>query len=432
MDQLSVSSMFIKAHITNLVKFLDPKTILYVCIVVLVTLWIYWLFCVPFVWIKYLDDVSYSKVSKREDFCRNNNKRDAINRIRKAKKNSSNEMPPPFPNGWYAILESSKVRPGEAKFVACLGEKLVVYRTQKHKVFVLDAYCPHLGANLGVGGRVVGDNIECPFHQWSFRGEDGSCNNIPYSTSIPRGTNVKKWISQEVNDFIFIWYHAESTDPWELPVTMEIQEKNISYHGRNEFYINCHIQEIPENGADMAHFSAIHSESFLAGSLAPSKSLLGQFGCHKWNARWLPGTGEEKHVAEITLTHSLQIIRKVHCFLMNVSVKQIGPSFVYLKMNSSTFGQIQVLQTITPIEPLLQKVVHRFYGPRWLGPLLKVLIYGESVMFERDINMWNHKVFRRNPILAKEDSSIKQFRMWYSQFYTSSSKQFSQVTNDDW
>ncbi|XP_034661361.1 cholesterol 7-desaturase isoform X2 [Drosophila subobscura] len=430
MDHLSVYSMFIKAHITNLVKLLDPKTILYVCMVVLVTLWIYWLFCVPFVWIKYLDDVSYSKVSKREDFCRNNNKRDAINRIRKAKKNSSNEMPPPFPNGWYAILESSKVRPGEAKFVACLGEKLVVYRTQKHKVFILDAYCPHLGANLGVGGRVVGDNIECPFHQWSFRGEDGSCNNIPYSTSIPRGTNVKKWISQEVNDFIFIWYHAESTDPWELPVTMEIQEKKTSYHGRNEFYINCHIQEIPENGADMAHFSAIHSESFLAGSLAPSKSLLGLFGCHKWNARWLPGTGEEKHVAEITLTHSLQIIRKVHCFLMNVFVKQIGPSFVYLKMNSSTFGQIQVLQTITPIEPLLQKVVHRFYGPRWLGPLLKVLICAES--FERDINMWNHKVFRRNPILAKEDSSIKQFRMWYSQFYTSSSKQFSEVSNDGW
>ncbi|XP_033245607.1 cholesterol 7-desaturase isoform X5 [Drosophila miranda] len=111
---------------------------------------------------------------------------------------------------------------------------------------------------------------------------------------------------------------------------------------------------------------------------------------------------------------------------------KIGPSYVYLTMNSSTFGQIQILQTITPIEPLLQKVVHRFYGPRWLGPLLKVFIYGESIMFERDINMWNHKVFRRNPILAKEDTSIKQFRVWYSQFYTSNSKQFSDVGNVDW
>ncbi|XP_033245602.1 cholesterol 7-desaturase isoform X1 [Drosophila miranda] len=431
MEQISVCSMFLKTQVIYLVKCLDPKSILYVCIIVLVTLWFYWLFFVPFVWKKYLDNVSYFKVSLTEGFCRNDQKRDAINRIRKAKKNSSNEMPPPFPNGWYGILESSKLQPGDAKFIACLGEKLVVYRTHEHNVFILDAYCPHLGANLGIGGRVVGDNIECPFHQWSFRGEDGGCNNIPYSTSIPRGTNVKKWISQEVNDFIFIWYHAESSEPWELPVPMEAQKKNV-YHGRNEFYINCHIQEIPENGADMAHFAAIHNESFLSGSLAPRISVLSRFGCHKWNASWFPTTGKDKHIAEIALTHSLKIIGKVNCFQMKVSGKQIGPSYVYLTMNSSTFGQIQILQTITPIEPLLQKVVHRFYGPRWLGPLLKVFIYGESIMFERDINMWNHKVFRRNPILAKEDTSIKQFRVWYSQFYTSNSKQFSDVGNVDW
>lgn len=48
---------------------------------------------------------------------------------------------------------------------------------------IFDAYCPHLGANLGVGGIVKGDCIECPFHQWSFRASDGECTNIPYSTS---------------------------------------------------------------------------------------------------------------------------------------------------------------------------------------------------------------------------------------------------------
>jgi len=45
----------------------------------------------------------------------------------------------------------------------------------------MDAYCPHLGANLGVGGLVRGDCIECPFHLWKFRGIDGECVNIPYS-----------------------------------------------------------------------------------------------------------------------------------------------------------------------------------------------------------------------------------------------------------
>lgn len=92
-------------------------------------------------------------------------------------------IPPPFPNGWFALIESDKVKVGQAIDVACLGQHFVVFRTEKNEVNVLNAYCPHMGANLGIGGTVRGDCIECPFHQWSFRGSDGQCINIPYSTS---------------------------------------------------------------------------------------------------------------------------------------------------------------------------------------------------------------------------------------------------------
>lgn len=63
----------------------------------------------------------------------------------------------------------------------CLGEQVVVFRDQEGKASVLDAYCPHLGANLAVGGRVVGNCIECPFHGWQFRGDNGKCVKIPYA-----------------------------------------------------------------------------------------------------------------------------------------------------------------------------------------------------------------------------------------------------------
>lgn len=64
----------------------------------------------------------------------------------------------------------------------CLtGEQVAVFRGLEGKAYVVDAYCPHLGANLAVGGRVVGDCIECPFHGWQFRGEDGKCIRIPYA-----------------------------------------------------------------------------------------------------------------------------------------------------------------------------------------------------------------------------------------------------------
>ena len=33
---------------------------------------------------------------------------------------------------------------------------------------MLAAHCPHMGAHLGFGGRVVGEAIRCPMHGFSF------------------------------------------------------------------------------------------------------------------------------------------------------------------------------------------------------------------------------------------------------------------------
>jgi len=59
---------------------------------------------------------------------------------------------------------------------------LISSRTERGIINILDAYCPHLGANMAESGRVKGDCLECPFHSWKFRGEDGYCENIPYTT----------------------------------------------------------------------------------------------------------------------------------------------------------------------------------------------------------------------------------------------------------
>ena len=55
-----------------------------------------------------------------------------------------------------------------------------MFRTESGQVHVLDAYCQHLGANMGVGGTVEGENIVCPWHGWRWRG-DGTNALIPYS-----------------------------------------------------------------------------------------------------------------------------------------------------------------------------------------------------------------------------------------------------------
>jgi 3-ketosteroid 9alpha-monooxygenase subunit A len=55
------------------------------------------------------------------------------------------------------------------------GKDLVLFRGGDGALGLLDAYCPHLGAHLGVGGSVSADGcIQCPFHGWKF-GTDGKC-----------------------------------------------------------------------------------------------------------------------------------------------------------------------------------------------------------------------------------------------------------------
>lgn len=90
-------------------------------------------------------------------------------------------LPPVYPNGWFCVLESSRLGRGAAEHVAALGQNLAVFRGDAGNVHILDAYCPHMGANMAVGGRVHGDCIECPFHEWSFDGRDGSCSSVPYA-----------------------------------------------------------------------------------------------------------------------------------------------------------------------------------------------------------------------------------------------------------
>lgn len=52
------------------------------------------------------------------------------------------------------------------------------------EVFITDVYCPHLGANITCGGRVNGDDITCPFHEWAFDGKTGKCVDIPYASKV--------------------------------------------------------------------------------------------------------------------------------------------------------------------------------------------------------------------------------------------------------
>ncbi|XP_073397483.1 LOW QUALITY PROTEIN: cholesterol 7-desaturase nvd-like [Dendrobates tinctorius] len=347
------------------------------------------------------------------------------------------DLPPIYPNGWYHVLDSPLLLPGAVHNVTACGEQIAVYRTLDGKVYAVDAYCPHLGANLAVGGRVVGDCIECPFHGWQFCGVDGKCARIPYAEKVPEFAKIKTWPCCDINAMIFVWYHCDRIEPtWKIPEQEEITSKKWIYQGRTEHYVNAHIEEIPENAADIAHLAFLHEPGILSGiDLRYTKSRIWDFFKHTWKVRWEPEPAPNKHCSQMFLHHASVVFGK-HLSLLDVDVvaRQVGPGIVFLHFSHAFLGQGIILQGVTPVEPLLQKVSHSIYYQRNIPSIVpKFILKAECIQFERDVMVWNNKKYISKPLLVKEDSAIQKHRRWYSQFYSENSPQLSfQEDGLDW
>src|SRR6185295_2259585 len=97
---------------------------------------------------------------------------------------SLDHCPFPVPTGWFFVDYSENLKPGELRIAFQFGQEWVLFRGEGGKVGMSDPYCAHLGAHMGHGGKVAGDNLRCPFHHWEYNTE-GYCQKIPYAKLMP-------------------------------------------------------------------------------------------------------------------------------------------------------------------------------------------------------------------------------------------------------
>jgi len=104
-------------------------------------------------------------------------------------KNYRGKSLPCFPNGWFKIMNSDDLKKEDVKYVDYCGRNLAMFRGKDGKVYALEAYCAHMGANLALGGTVkLGRGLQCPFHGWIYDGETGNC--VVDSKMVPRTGNL--------------------------------------------------------------------------------------------------------------------------------------------------------------------------------------------------------------------------------------------------
>lgn len=130
--------------------------------------------------------------------------------------------PAAFHQCWYPVALAAELAPGALVGREFLGTRIVAYRDDKGRAVVQSAWCPHLGADLGVG-QVIEGRIRCAYHHWRFDGS-GACVDIPAGDKIPRGTRLVTYPSAEAWGLVWAFNGLETASaPPAIPETEETE-----------------------------------------------------------------------------------------------------------------------------------------------------------------------------------------------------------------
>jgi phenylpropionate dioxygenase-like ring-hydroxylating dioxygenase large terminal subunit len=306
---------------------------------------------------------------------------------------------PDNPTGWYRVALADDVRPHELARLSFFGRELIAFRTPDDgRPHVMDAHCPHLGAHIGVGGRVEDRCVVCPFHGWRFDVE-GRNVEIPYRPEVNRKARLRSYTTQDWCGLVMVWFDEHGAGPaWSLPEVPEMHDERLLWHTPENarWRIRSHPQEILENAVDIAHFRFVHGVSSFGELEAVEDGPM------------------LKSTAELTLTTPKGPVAGAvvnEMWGLGVDINRVVG-----------VGDNATILTITPVDGEHVDLRYAFLSPR-AADGEGISRFGEGhvrdtiLQLEADFPIWEHKVHRPNPSLAIGEAPILAFRRWAAQFY---------------
>lgn len=306
-------------------------------------------------------------------------------------------LPDPYPCGWYQVGYTTDVPPGTVVPLRYFGEELVLVRTEGGLARVFGAFCSHLGAHLGYGGTVQGDCIRCPFHAWEYD-SSGRCTAVPYAARVPKGASLRAWPTEERSGIVMVWYDPTGAAPrWEPPSLEEYGRPGWTDYQRHQRTVRTNVAEIVENVFDVAHGQFVHQND------RGNSPAVADFAF-----------GDE----QVTVTFDLDLPLVGGKTRQVVTIRDLG--IVVNRANG--YGAKAFFSTYTPIDPGTLDVRFSFVTPESLpddpsGEISRRSAEATVALFEQDIPIWEHKVYRAHPKLCPEDGPIGRYRQWAKRFY---------------
>lgn len=305
---------------------------------------------------------------------------------------------PLCPAGWYGVALSREVSGKRPLPLTYLGRKFVAFRDASGAPRVLDAFCPHMGANLGEGGAVRGGELVCPFHGWRFDGE-GRCTGAPYARKLPLAS-VPCHTVREANGIVFLWHHPRGAPPaYEIPSLPENDRARWTGFSELRLRLRTHVQEIRENFCDESHFAFIHDQG------GPAELRFEADGPR----------------AEVTtkVVYRVPVLGRVLTFDSRGSM--YGPGFMIVRTTGMVDSAALALSTPIDEEESELRLLFTAKKPRWAPPLGLLFRRNIHARARRDLlregRIWEHKRWLPRPLIQAHEPTTPIFRKWYQQFY---------------
>jgi len=316
-----------------------------------------------------------------------------------------------FMNFWYVAAESKELT-DKPMHMKMLGFDFVLFRDTKGKANCLSNICVHRGASLA-HGKIKGDTVECPYHGWRFRGEDGVCTKIPSlgnDGKIPGRAKVDAYPVEEKYGLIFCFLGDLPEN--ERPPIVDMPEfDDSSWRTTSQsFTWRADWQRAMENSLDPAHTEFVHPSMGYQGDrpdyIVPELTIVE----HEW------GVGTMTTFVSPDLPHEkMKGVKGEGQMEAGSTTWGIGQSVTKLH-----FSPVNWAHQYTFTTPLDRHHIKRWFlqarnfriAPEIDAPVNErnnVIMLQDKVVVER-LEPFNSPLSPTEEVLVKSDAVIVQFR----------------------
>jgi 3-ketosteroid 9alpha-monooxygenase subunit A len=294
----------------------------------------------------------------------------------------------PEHSGWHLVAFESELEE-EINPISVAARPLIAVR-REDCLRVYDATCPHRGANLGYGGKLVRNHVVCPFHGKGIHlGERANSRLCVREHQVERfGAAVFVRLSDKPGD-----------DRGFVSAMKAITEDRQIVDGFTT-PVKVPPELVTENAFDVDHFASVHGVPKVV-DMELRQGESGELGIEGAFETEAPPWAKQKGTMRTRFW-----------------ARAFSPTVVVTELGAGTHSHVVITGAAATPEGCTARVA---YGIRpengsTAGPVLDALVDGGHRAFRQDIQVWEHLDLSVTPRFDDRDEPIRAFQRFCTEF----------------